>query len=306
MKNPIVTMCLSLFVMIGTANAQDIGPKHGALVVSGGAEKPGIILERFIALAGGPDALIIVIPTSGNAENYDQSYDGLKRFRDASANNLYVLHTRSREIANSEEFVKPLKTAKGVWFEGGSHWRHADAYLDTLVHKEILALLDRGGVVGGGSAGAHIQSDYMEVSRNPKQEFSERKLPQSEWRRGLGLMKNVAIDVHVLARNRQFDLQGVIQAHPNMLGIGIDEDTAIVVQGDKFEVIGRSFVLIYDNQSQMNHDGPETFRTVGGLFYFMKPGDTYDLKTRQPSRQGNGSSASETFQRVTKKPWPPK
>src|SRR5437016_3862121 len=103
---------LSCFVvavfLTATLSAQDIGPKHGTLVVSGGAEKPGIVLERFIALAGGPDAPIIVIPTSGNEENYDQSYAGLKRFRDAGARNLFVLHTRSRVIANSEEFVKPL------------------------------------------------------------------------------------------------------------------------------------------------------------------------------------------------------
>src|SRR5215467_4549204 len=227
--NPIgLRVCLFAGIVIGlcsvTVRGQDIGPKHGTLVVSGGAEKPGIILERFIQLAGGPDASIIVIPTSGNAEEYDQSYVGLKRFRDAGARNLTVLHTRNRDVANSEEFAKPLLTARGVWFEGGSHWRHADAYLDTRIHKEIFALLDRGGVVGGGSAGAHIQSDYMEVSRNPKQEFSERKLPQSEWRRGMALIKHVAIEVHVLARNRQFDLLGVIQAHPNMLGVGIDED----------------------------------------------------------------------------------
>ena len=68
-----------------------------------------------------------------------------------------------------------------------------DAYLDTKVHKEVLALLDRGGVVGGGSAGGHIQSDYMEVSRNPSQEFAGRTLPKSEWRRGFQLVKNVAI-----------------------------------------------------------------------------------------------------------------
>jgi cyanophycinase len=304
MKTTFVVFLLGLSMLATTALAQDIGPKHGTLVISGGAEKPGIILERFIQLAGSPDAPIIVIPTSGNAEEYDQSYSGLKRFRDAGARNLYVLHTRNREVANSEEFVKPLLTARGVWFEGGSHWRHADAYLDTRVHQEILALLDRGGVVGGGSAGAHIQSDYMEVSRSPQQEFSERKLPQSEWRRGMALIHHVAIDVHVLARNRQFDLIGVIQSHPDMLGIGIDEDTALVVQGDKFEVIGRSMVLIFDNQRQMNHDGPETFRTVGGLFYFMRPGDTYDLKARQPFRPGSGSSGGDTFQRAVKKTWP--
>lgn len=282
--------------------AQDIGPKHGTLVVSGGAEKPGIILERFVALAGGPDAPIIVVPTSGNAENYDQGYAGLKRFRDAGAKNLFVLHTRDRAVANSEEFVKPIREARGIWFEGGEHWKHADAYLDTKVQKEVLALLDRGGVVGGGSAGAHIQSDYMEVSRNPDQEFAGRTLPKSEWRRGFQLLKNVALDVHVLARNRQFDLIGVIQSHPDMLGIGIDENTALVVQGDKFEVIGNSLVLIYDNARQLDHDGPATFRTVGGLFYFLRPGDTYDLKTRTPSRPGNGGAA--TFSRVTVKDWP--
>src|SRR6476660_4786745 len=95
------------------------GPKHGTLVISGGAEKPGIILERFVQLAGGADAPIIVVPTSGNADDYDQSYAGLKRFRDAGARNLFVLHTRDRSVANSDAFVKPITTAKGIWFEGG-------------------------------------------------------------------------------------------------------------------------------------------------------------------------------------------
>jgi len=292
---------LFLVALAASLHAQEFGPKHGTLVISGGAEKPGIIIERFIALAGGPDAPIIVVPTSGNAAEYDQTYPGLKRFRDAGARNLTVLHTRDRSVANSDEFVKPLRAARGIWFEGGSHWRHADAYLDTKVHQEVSALLERGGVVGGGSAGAHIQSDFMEVSRSPDQEFSERKLPQSEWRRGFGLLKKVAIDVHVLVRNRQFDLIGVIQSHPEMLGIGLDENTAIVVTGDKFEVIGNSLVLIYDNTRQMDHDGPATFRTVGGLFYFLRPGDTYDLKTREPSRPGAGPGA---LGRVVKKPWP--
>ena len=88
---------------------------------------------------------------------------------------------------------------------------------------------------------------FVEVSRNPEQEFAWRKLPQADWRRGFGLLKKTAIDVHVLARNRQFDLIGVIQSHPEMLGIGIDENSAIVVQGDKFEVIGSSLVLIHDH-----------------------------------------------------------
>ena len=149
------------------------------------------------------------------------------------------------------------------------------------MHEELFALLDRGGVIGGGSAGAHIQGEIMNVSRSPEREFSERTLPREDWRRGFRLLKNVIIDVHVLARNRQFDMIGVMNTHPDMLGIAIDENTAIVVEGDHFEVIGTSYVIIHDNQRELPPDGPETMRTVGGPFYFLKPGDTYDLKTRE-------------------------
>ncbi len=294
-----------LFVLILGPGAllygQASGPPRGTLVVSGGAERSGIIVKRFVELAGGPDAPIVVIPTAGTAADYDQYYPGLRRFREAGATKLTILHTRDRNVANSDDFVKPLREARAVWFEGGNQWKSAEAYLDTKVHKELFALLDRGGVIGGGSAGGHIQGDYMNVSREDDVEFAGRKLPKSEWRRGLGFLHNVAIDVHILARNRQFDMIGVIQSHPNMLGIAMDEDTAIVVQGDKCEVIGTSFVLIYDNQRQVGHDKPETFRTVGGLFYFLKPGDTFDLKTREAFRPTRKEVALD---RVIRQPWP--
>ncbi len=151
---------------------------------------------------------------------------------------------------------------------------------------ELFALLDRGGVIGGGSAGAHVQGEIMNVSRSPEREFSERTLPREDWRRGFGLLRGVIIDVHVLARNRQFDMIGVLNANPRMLGIAIDENTAIVVQQDKFEVIGTSYVIIHDDQRQIPPDPPETMRTVGGPFYFLRPGDRYDLVTREASRPG--------------------
>ncbi len=267
------------------SSAQEIGPARGSLVVSGGGETTSHIAVRFIELAGGPDAPIVVVPTSGrDDERYNASCPCLQRFRDAGARNLTVLHTRDRDVANTDAFVEPLREARGVWFMGGSHWLHTDAYLDTKVHDELFELLDRGGVIGGGSAGAHIQGEIMNVSRTPEREFSERTLPREDWRRGFRLLRNVIIDVHVLARNRQFDMIGVMKAHPDMLGIAIDENTAIVVQGDDFEVIGTSYVIIHDNQSELPPDGPETMRTVGGSFYFLRPGDTYDMKTREAFR----------------------
>jgi len=281
--------------------AQEIGPARGALVVSGGAETTSHITDRFIELAGGFDAPIVVIPTSGDEDEYDDSCTCLQRFREAGARNLTVLHTRDRGVANTDAFVAPLRRARGVWFMGGSHWRHTDAYLDTKVHAELFALLDRGGVIGGGSAGAHIQGEWMNVSRSPEREFSERTLPKEDWRRGFRFLRDVIVDVHVLARNRQFDMVGVINAHPQMLGIAVDENTAIVVQGDRFEVIGTSYAIIYDNQSQLPPDGPETWRTLGGPFYFLRPGDTYDMKTREAFRP---TTTRRPLERVVKRPWP--
>jgi cyanophycinase len=229
----------------------------------------------------------VVIPTSGrNDDDYHQYCPCLLRWKNAGATNLHVLHTRDRDVANSDDFVKVLRTARGVWFNGGSHWLHTDAYLDTKVHEELLALLDRGGVIGGGSAGAHIQGEIMNVSRSPQREFSERTVPEEDWRRGFGFLKGVIIDVHVLARNRQFDLIGVLERYPGMLGIGIDENTAIVVRNDAFEVIGTSYVLIHDNEREIPADPPETMRTVGGSFFFLRPGDTYDLVTGEAARPG--------------------
>jgi cyanophycinase len=282
-----------------TAGAQEHGPAHGTLVISGGAERTTEIYERFITLAGGPGALILVVPTSGGAEKYDDSCECLSWLKRAGARNLRILHTTDRATANTDAFVEPLRHARGIWFAEGNSWRHQDSYLDTKVQTEINALLERGGVVGGGSAGARIQSDYLPL-RSP--EPSIRAIPQSRWRSGFALVRKVIIDPHVLVRNRQFDLIGMVNAHPDMLGIGIDENTAIVVRGDMFEVIGSSYVIIYDNHRQIAPETTETSRTIGGLFYMLKPGDTYDMRTRMASRPPSNKPPTD---RLVEKAWPP-
>ena len=177
-----------------------------------------------------------------------------------------------RTVDAFEQFVD-FNRAAGVSVEGralaerqfaeGNAWRHADAYLATRVQRELVALLDRGGVIGGGSAGARIQGDYMPLRGS---EPADRAVPEQDRRRGFGFVKNVIIDPHVLARNRQFDMIGLVNAHPDMLGIGIDENTAIVVTGGDFEVIGSSYALVYDNQHQVAPDASGPNGTPGGLF----------------------------------------
>lgn len=267
--------------------ASDIGPTDGHLVVVGGGMKDPAIVERFLELAGGPEVPIVVIPTAGGGDHYDQYWTGLGSFKEAGATKLTVLHTRDRNVADSEEFVKPIREARGVWFTGGRQWRLADSYLNTRTHDELRALLDRGGVIGGSSAGATIQGSYL-----VRGDTQTNTIMMGDHEEGLGFLRNVGIDQHLLMRNRHHDMIEVIEAHPELLGIGLDEDTAIVVSGDTFEVIGQGYVAIYDNQRLLDS---------GGRFYFLAAGDRYDMKTRQASRR---AMSNEPFSRVQEKKWP--
>jgi cyanophycinase len=225
------------------AAAQEVGPSSGALVIVGGAMRDPAIVNRFMQLAGGPDAPIVVIPTAGGAETYDESFGGLRPFHQYGVSNLTLLHTDDRSVADSDEFVQAIREARGVWFSGGRQWRLADSYLGTKTEVELWNLLDRGGVIGGSSAGATIQGSYL-----ARGDTRTNEVMMGDHEEGFAFIKNTAIDQHLLRRNRHFDLIEIIEAHPELLGIGLDENTAIVVQGDQFQVLGESYVAIYDSQ----------------------------------------------------------
>jgi len=267
--------------------AQEIGPANGALVLAGGGIRNMAIIERFVDLAGGLDAPIVVIPTAGGQEYYDEFWQGLGIFKRVGATRLTVLHTYDPEVADTDDFARPIREARGVWFSGGRQWRLADSYLNTRVHAALWDLLERGGVIGGSSAGATIQGAYL-----ARGDTKTNTIMMGDHEEGLGFLKNVTVDQHLLRLNRQFDLIEIIEAYPNLLGIGLDEDTAIVVRGDEFEVIGSSYVTIYDNQHLLDS---------GGLFYFLKPGDLYDLKSRTAYQL---TTTREPLERVTAEPWP--
>ncbi len=261
-----------------------IGPEKGALVIVGGGTVTPDIWERFIRLAGGPTARIVVIPTAGEDSSVAKPPREFERLRDLGVANVTVLHTRDPKVANQESFVAPLRTATGIWFVGGRHWRITDAYLNTLAHKEFNALLNRGGVIGGTSAGATVQGSFM-----VRGDTKGNTILVGDHTEGLGFIRNVTIDQHLLRRNRQFDLIDVIKSRPDLLGIGIDESTAIVVQKNTFEVLGNSFVAIYDsNQINSNRTGgpakyPSGQNSTGGPFYLLGRGQTFDLATRKVS-----------------------
>ena len=224
------------------APAPVVGPGSGTVLVAGGGALTAEIWSRFVELAGGPEARIIVIPTAGTEDDYPQDWDGLGGLRDVGAGDVTILHTRDPETADTDAFAAPIREATGVWIPGGRQWRLVDAYLGTLVHDELFDVLERGGVVGGTSAGASILASFL-VRGDPA---TNRIVLSDEYREGFGLLRGAAVDQHLFARDRQDDLWRVLAVDPSLLGIGIDEGTALVVQGDQGEVIGEGLVLFYD------------------------------------------------------------
>jgi cyanophycinase len=284
---PLVLVLFLLLLPLPGLSAQEVGPSNGSLVVVGGGMRDLAILERFMDLAGGAQAPIVIIPTAGGGEAYDEFYGGQGMFHDIGAFNLTVLHTYDPQEADTEEFVRAIAEANGVWFPGGRQWRLADSYLGTRTEEELWKLLERGGVIGGSSAGASIQGSYL-----ARGDTRTNTVMMGDHEVGFGFLKNTAIDQHVLKRNRHFDLIEIIEARPELLGIGIDENTAIVVQGDRFQVMGESYVLIFDNKKMVGEDG---------RFYLLAPGDRFNLATREASRPG---TAMQPVEGPQSRPWP--
>jgi len=257
------------------------GPEKGALVIAGGSYMGEEIVSRFVELAGGKEANIVVIPTASGAEKFDENRGFIKQLKDFGATNVVMLHTYSKEVADSNSFIEPLQEATGVWFTGGRQWRLVDAYADTKTEIVLWEVLQKGGVIGGSSAGATIQGSYL-----ARGDTKTNQIMMGDHEEGFGFIKNIAIDQHVLARNRQFDMFDILKNRPELLGIGIDESTAIVVQQNTFEVIGKSNVLIYDGTfwSRDTNDIQNPPK-ADDIFYFLQAGDQYNLKERKVINQ---------------------
>jgi len=259
------------------------GPEKGSLIIIGGGGATPEIWNKFVELAGGKENAKIVVITAAAGDSAVYKSDGVELVkRETGIKNVTMLHTSSLTEANSEKFIAPIKAATGIYFVGGRQWRIADSYLNTLTHKAFQEVLERGGVISGTSAGASIQGSFLW-----RGDTKGAHILVGDHTQGLGFLKNSAIDQHLLRRNRQFDLVEFIRRSPEIIGIGLDEATAIIVQKDVFEVVGRSYVAVYDYNTIVaprerkfsDGNGPET--NFQGPFFFLKQGQKYDLKERK-------------------------
>jgi cyanophycinase len=294
MQRKSLLFALSLLLLLDplAPRAEGIGRK-GALILSGGGgtsrESFGTgVVEEFVALAGGPDAKFVFIPTASSGLKLDSGLIYEPPDSDTPAPNtaeferalaemygvrrIHILHTRSRATANSEKFVAALKAADGVWLSGGNAGRLASTYLGTRTEKEIKAVYERGGVVGGSSAGAIIMGSFIVRGVPGKPVLMARG-----HERGFGFLKRVAINPHLITAKREDELVNVLDAHPELLGIGIDERAALLVRGEEFRVLGDSKVAIYDDRRHENR-----------WYYWLAPGTVFSLRTRAVVTQKPG------------------
>jgi cyanophycinase len=268
---------LSLNCQVARNQEFSSGPAKGTLIIIGGGDISESLNKKIMEISGGLQIPIVVIPTADGGENYDENFGEAGMLRRMGATNVTVLHTSDRKVANTQEFVKPLLNARLVWFSGGRQWRLVDAYKNTLTEKMLWKVLENGGTIGGSSAGATIQGSFL-----VRGDTKNNQVMMGDHQEGFGFLSNVAIDQHVLVRNRQFDMFEILRNRPELLGIGIDESTAIIVKGDIFEVVGKSYVVIYDGKF-WSREGSESKKLPekGQIFYFLREGDRYNLKERK-------------------------
>jgi cyanophycinase len=282
-----IVRALSTHAAVAVQDVPEYGPAKGSLVIVGGGsmEDTGII-EKFVELAGGPDRAFVIVPTAGANRGQDGSLvvykeeDIVAPWLKRGLKNVRMLHTHDPKVADTEEFAKVLRHADAVWFNGGRQWNIVDSYAKTRTYREFHNVLERGGVIGGSSAGATIQGDYL--VRGAVAGAQIMLTPEPEHERAFNFLRKTAIDQHINTRNRWDDLIPVVQKFPTLLGIGLSEGTAIVVKGDTFEVMGKWKVAIHDNT--------RVYQPWEKPYFVLSPGDVYNMKTRKIEKLGTGAT----------------
>lgn len=272
---------------------------HGPLIAIGGAEdKVGRrrVLSSFVEHAGGPDARIVVVPTASSlGPEIVEVYDAV--FRKLGAADVVLARPESRSEAFDDAPVDSVDSATGVFMTGGNQLKLSTIISGTPFGDAIVRAHERGAAVGGTSAGASILSSHMvafgAAGATPKQRMTQTAA-------GLGLLETCVVDQHFMQRNRYGRLLMLVAQSPQLLGVGVDEDTAAVVTDRRLlSVVGRGVVTIVDG-SHVQSNAASARRTApllvsGATLHVLPAGSSFDLHTRTlvqgPERVGPTEAA---------------
>ena len=255
---------------------------HGHLVIIGGGEDrkhDKEILSRFVELAGGTHARIVVITAaSAITDEMWEIYD--KAFGDLGVDQRVHLHLRSRQDANSEQHIQVVKDATGIFMTGGDQKRLLAVIGGTALDAEMHAALKlRGVCIGGTSAGASAMSGHMLAQGRAELHPEKGSVSLGA---GLGFLQRVVVDQHFSERQRLSRLLSVVAQNPYLQGIGIDEDTALVIErGVGIEVLGEGAVTIVDGRSMSTNiaeiSDRETPELIDVRLHLLPAGSKYQL-----------------------------
>ena len=266
--------------------------RRGCLIIIGGGEDRDPTGERAILrevarhVHGGK--LVLATVASHRPEGYFDEYE--RAFADLGIGELVELYVEERSRAGDREKLSVLDDAAGIFFSGGDQLRITSQIGDTGIEAKVRALYERGGVVAGTSAGASVMSDTMVIRGTSK---ITHRIGDLHMAPGMGLMRNVIIDQHFAERGRFGRLIGAVAHNPRILGLGLDENTAAVVEGDRFRVIGSGAVYVVDG-SDISYSNVAEARSEQALsmhnmrVHVLSDEDGFDLVTRRPIPPGHG------------------
>jgi cyanophycinase len=258
--------------------------RRGSVMAIGGAEdkfNDRVILSRFVSLAGGDDARIAIVPTASSIEAAGERYKAI--FLELGVGAAEVAYIGDRVAANSEDITRLLASSTGIFLTGGNQMRLSTIMGGTKTAAMIRRRFEDGAIIAGTSAGASILSEHMVAfgasGASPRQRMAQMVA-------GFGLVQNVIIDQHFRQRDRIGRLLMMVAASPGLLGIGIDEDTAILISSQNvLEVIGRHTVTIVDGNGIYSDvyrvKGHGGITISGAVLHMLTHGNCFDLERRE-------------------------
>jgi cyanophycinase len=259
------------------AQGREVGnaPPKGKLVIVGGGGTTDGIFARALELAGGKDARMLIVPqASGDAEESGES--SRKHWSEKGVRNISVLDHKDEKGA-----LRAIERADLIWISGGDQSRLAERLGKTALPAAMRKRYQEGAVVGGTSAGAAIMSQRMLVGGD-KADLDTIRSGGSQTSEGFGLWPEAIIDQHFVARQRFTRLLTCVLDNPDFVGIGIDERTAVLVDGARCEVLGESSVLVIDARAAQKRPSKsgETLSASDLKLHVLHAGDTFEIAAR--------------------------
>lgn len=242
--------------------------REGTLVLAGDGRPPRDAVERFLEAAGGKDARIVVV-SNGQRNPTDADVAFGQELRDAGAANVTHLNTDDHTEWLKEDLIAALKDARGIWVTGDGALQLVDLLVDTPAEKLLADLFAQGGVLGGSSAGASILGQYL----IPAAASPSPNLAAEGYERGIGLLSGVAIDRRLAAEpeNRAAALSNLRPAHPQLIGVGLERESAVIFRGATMQVLGGRNVTVIDRSADASIATLES----------VSPGESYNLVERR-------------------------